>query len=107
MRFGRSAASASNSAPAPTGVRSGRRRAQFGWRTRILAASAAALALPLAAVVTVPAAASATPIAHPVRQTPPGGYQELMVPSPMGPVKVQVQWARRGGNAALLMLDGL
>lgn len=25
----------------------------------------------------------------------------------MGPVKVQVQWARRGGNAALYLLDGL
>lgn len=107
MRFGRSAAAASDSSPAPTGVRSGRRRAQFGWQARLLAAATAALALPLAATVTVPAVASATPIARPVHQTPPGGYQELMVPSQMGPIKVQVQWARRGGNAALLLLDGL
>lgn len=30
-----------------------------------------------------------------------------MVPSGMGPIKVQVQWAARGGNAALYLLDGL
>lgn len=30
-----------------------------------------------------------------------------MVPSSMGPIKVQVQWASRGGNAALYLLDGL
>ncbi|MBU3060219.1 esterase family protein [Nocardia sp. NEAU-G5] len=106
MRFGRSDASAPKSASVSKDVRSGR-RAQFGWRARLLAAGAAALALPLAAVVTVPTIATAAPVAHPVRQTPPGGYQDLMVPSSMGPIKVQVQWARHGGNAALLLLDGL
>ncbi|MFC9892580.1 alpha/beta hydrolase [Nocardia sp. NPDC127579] len=38
---------------------------------------------------------------------PAGGQQELMVPSSMGPIKVQVQWAARGGSAALYVLDGL
>ncbi|MBY4127526.1 esterase family protein [Rhodococcus fascians] len=36
-----------------------------------------------------------------------GTYEELWVPSSMGNVKVQVQWAARGGNAALYLLDGL
>lgn len=104
MRFGRSAASASDSAPMPSLVRLLRRRAQFGWRARIVAA----LALPLAVAVTVPVVAAATPVVStPMHQTPPGGYQDLMVPSQMGPIKVQVQWARHGGNAALLLLDGL
>ena len=31
----------------------------------------------------------------------------LLVPSTMGPIKVQVQWARRGGGAALYLLDGM
>jgi diacylglycerol O-acyltransferase/trehalose O-mycolyltransferase len=43
----------------------------------------------------------------PAQAGPRGGYAELAVPSTMGPVKVQVQWARRGGNAALYLLDGL
>ncbi|UFT00050.1 esterase family protein [Nocardia huaxiensis] len=38
---------------------------------------------------------------------PSGGYEELWVPSSMGPIKVQVQWAARGGSAALYLLDGL
>nr|WP_232851109.1 alpha/beta hydrolase family protein [Nocardia acididurans] len=38
---------------------------------------------------------------------PSGGYDELWVPSSMGPIKVQVQWAARGGSAALYVLDGL
>ncbi|MQY22396.1 alpha/beta hydrolase [Nocardia macrotermitis] len=108
MRFGRSAAPTSDSASASAGVSQGRRNARFGWRARLLAAGAAALALPLATAAAIPAVAVASPIVgHPVHQTPPGGYQELMVPSSMGPVKVQVQWARRGGNAALMLLDGL
>jgi diacylglycerol O-acyltransferase/trehalose O-mycolyltransferase len=45
--------------------------------------------------------------AQPVHQSPRGGYRELLVPSSMGPIKVQVQWARRGGGAALYLLDGL
>ena len=35
------------------------------------------------------------------------GTTELWVPSSMGNIKVQVQWAARGGNAALYLLDGL
>ncbi|WP_181992032.1 alpha/beta hydrolase [Rhodococcus qingshengii] len=50
-----------------------------------------------------PTAASATP----ARSAPWGGYDELWVPSSMGNIKVQVQWAARGGNAALYLLDGL
>ncbi|MGW0248015.1 alpha/beta hydrolase [Nocardia goodfellowii] len=38
---------------------------------------------------------------------PSGGREDLMVPSSMGPIKVQVQWASRGGSAALYVLDGL
>ncbi len=30
-----------------------------------------------------------------------------MVPSSMGPVKVQAQWAKNGGSAAIYLLDGL
>ncbi|MBF6328584.1 alpha/beta hydrolase [Nocardia transvalensis] len=99
MRFGRSAA--------PEGIQSGRRNAKLGWRTRLLAVSAAALALPIAAGVATPTVALASPLSAPVHHTPAGGYEELMVPSSMGPVKVQVQWARGGGNAALILLDGL
>lgn len=41
------------------------------------------------------------------RTSPQGGYSELWVPSSMGNIKVQVQWAARGGSAALYLLDGL
>ncbi|MEV6430876.1 alpha/beta hydrolase family protein [Nocardia sp. NPDC051463] len=50
--------------------------------------------------------ATAAPIHTPVLRAPAGGYQELFVPSSMGPIKVQVQWAHRGGSAALYVLDG-
>ncbi|NUS45344.1 MAG: esterase family protein [Mycobacteriaceae bacterium] len=79
----------------------GRRRGR-----RIVTALAAALVLPVAAGVAGTAVAGATPGA-PVHQAPNGGYQELLIPSSMGPIKVQVQWARRGGNAALILLDGM
>ncbi|MFQ6398121.1 alpha/beta hydrolase [Nocardia sp. KC 131] len=45
--------------------------------------------------------------AAPILRTPAGGGEELFVPSSMGPIKVQVQWAARGGRAALYVLDGL
>ncbi|MFF2087541.1 alpha/beta hydrolase [Nocardia sp. NPDC058176] len=45
--------------------------------------------------------------AAPVARTPAGGFEELFVPSSMGPIKVQVQWAARGGSSALYLLDGL
>ena len=105
MRFGRLAAPVSHSALASVPSPQRRRGAQRGWRTRILAAGAA-LALPIAAGAIAPAAVAA-PIHAPIHQTPAGGYDELMVPSSMGPIKVQVQWARNGGNAALMLLDGL
>nr|WP_308188497.1 alpha/beta hydrolase family protein [Nocardia spumae] len=105
MRFGRSAAPVSHSALASVPSPQRRQGAQRGWRTRLLAAGAA-LALPIAAGAMSPAAIAA-PIHAPVHQTPAGGYDELMVPSSMGPIKVQVQWARNGGNGALLLLDGL
>src|SRR5690606_41944888 len=99
MRFGRAAA--------PNTVPSGKRGAPRGWRHRILAVGAAALALPIAAGVAAPTAAIAAPVHGPVLRAPAGGYEELLVPSSMGPIKVQVQWAARGGNAALYLLDGL
>lgn len=98
MRFGRSAM--------PGGVRSGR-SAHRGWGARLLATGAAALAIPTAAAVAAPTIAIAAPIAGPVHRTPAGGYDELMVPSSMGPVKVQVQWAKNGGDKAIYLLDGL
>ncbi|MEV0029260.1 alpha/beta hydrolase family protein [Nocardia sp. NPDC050793] len=99
MRFGRAAA--------PKSVKSGRQGAPRGWRHRILGVGAAALALPIAAGLASPTVATAAPAHAPVLRAPAGGYEELMVPSQMGPIKVQVQWASRGGNAALYMLDGL
>ncbi|MDO3650953.1 alpha/beta hydrolase [Nocardia mangyaensis] len=45
--------------------------------------------------------------AAPVSRTPAGGFEELFVPSSMGPIKVQVRWAARGGSSALYLLDGL
>lgn len=98
MRFGRSAM--------PGGVQSGR-GAHRGWGARLLAAGAAALAIPTAAAVATPAVALAAPAFGPVHRTPAGGFEELMVPSSMGPIKVQVQWARNGGSSAIYLLDGL
>ncbi|AFT98107.1 alpha/beta hydrolase [Nocardia brasiliensis] len=98
MRFGRAAA--------PMRTKSGRRGAPRSWRQRILAVGAAALALPIAAGVAAPIA-TAAPVQAPVLRSPAGGFEDLMVPSSMGPIKVQVQWASRGGNAALYLLDGL
>ncbi|WWW21033.1 alpha/beta hydrolase family protein [Nocardia vulneris] len=87
-------------------TKSGRRGAPRSWRQRILAVGAAALALPIAAGVAAPIA-TAAPAQAPVLRSPAGGFEDLMVPSSMGPIKVQVQWASRGGNAALYLLDGL
>ncbi|OCF90793.1 mycolyltransferase [Nocardia brasiliensis] len=87
-------------------TKSGRRGAPRSWRQRILAVGAAALALPIAAGVAAPIA-TAAPVQAPVLRSPAGGFEDLMVPSSMGPIKVQVQWASRGGNAALYLLDGL
>ncbi|WP_069162025.1 alpha/beta hydrolase [Nocardia altamirensis] len=85
---------------------SGRRGAPRSWRQRILAVGASALALPIAAGVAAPIA-TAAPVHAPVLRAPAGGLEDLMVPSSMGPIKVTVQWASRGGNAALYLLDGL
>lgn len=69
-------------------------------RTMLKAALAGAAGLAGAATV----ATARPPIA---RAVPAGGYEELWVDSEMGPIKVQVQWARRGGSAALYLLDGM
>ncbi|WP_425297576.1 alpha/beta hydrolase [Nocardia asiatica] len=53
------------------------------------------------------AVATAAPTHAPILRAPAGGTTELSVPSSMGPIKVQVQWAARGGSAALYVLDGL
>nr|WP_255458578.1 alpha/beta hydrolase family protein [Nocardia sp. SYP-A9097] len=48
------------------------------------------------------------PVAEPAPAPPPRSrFAEFMVPSGMGPIKVQVQWAKNGGDAALYLLDGL
>jgi len=60
---------------------------------------AAAAWLVCAAAMLGPAPARAAPL-H-------SGYTELVVPSTMGPIRVQVQWARHGGSAALYLLDGM
>lgn len=99
MRFGSSAA--------PESSKLGRRGAPRGWRKWVLSAGAAALALPLAGGVVAPTLATAAPIAGPALRVPAGGFEDLMVPSTMGPIKVQVQWAKRGGSAALYLLDGM
>ncbi|MGV9836219.1 alpha/beta hydrolase [Nocardia niigatensis] len=78
----------------------GRARVKRVWR-RALAVAAAMAALPALA-----GPALAMP-AHPLHRAPAGGFEELMVPSSMGPIKVQVQWAKNGGDAALYLLDGL
>ncbi|MEU7221265.1 alpha/beta hydrolase family protein [Nocardia iowensis] len=87
-------------------TKSGRRGAPRSWRNRILAVGAAVMALPIAAGMAAPIA-TAAPVHAPVLRAPAGGFEDLMVPSSMGPIKVQVQWASRGGNAALYLLDGL
>ncbi|MGW6727261.1 alpha/beta hydrolase [Nocardia sp. NPDC055029] len=93
MRFGRTPASGLSDASSDP---------RLHRRLRALVAIAAAVAMPFSATV----AASAAP-ATPVLRAPAGGYEELMVPSVMGPVKVQVQWAKNGGSAALYLLDGM
>ncbi|MFE9322129.1 alpha/beta hydrolase [Nocardia sp. NPDC052278] len=61
----------------------------------------------LAAAVLLSSIGAAVATATPRLRTPAGGYEDLFVPSSMGPIKVQVQWAARGGSAALYVLDGL
>ncbi|WP_336086059.1 alpha/beta hydrolase [Nocardia sp. SSK8] len=61
----------------------------------------------VAAIVTSVLGVAVAVAAPPVLRTPAGGLEELAVPSSMGPIKVQVQWAARGGDAALYLLDGL
>ncbi len=73
-------------------------RGRSGWLTKILTVVATATVLSIGAI----------PVdAAPVMRTPAGGFEELVVPSSMGPIKVQVQWAARGGTSALYLLDGL
>lgn len=59
------------------------------------------------AAVVVSSIGMSVAAAAPVSRTPAGGFEELFVPSSMGPIKVQVQWAARGGSSALYLLDGL
>ncbi|TSE00847.1 esterase family protein [Skermania sp. ID1734] len=48
-----------------------------------------------------------TATAAPAHRLPAPGFTVLTVPSSMGPVKVEVQWAAHGGDAALYLLDGM
>lgn len=84
-------------------------RLSKGLRGRLLGAAAAALVLPVAAGVVGTTAATAAPAqSAPVsHRAPAGGFEEVFVDSDMGPIKVQIQWAARGGDAALYLLDGL
>ncbi|NNH68581.1 esterase family protein [Nocardia uniformis] len=84
-------------------ARSGRRRAIRGWLGKACTVIAAAVLVSSVGAAAAPAA----PIHAPVLRAPAGGYEELWVPSSMGPIKIQVQWAARGGGAALYVLDGL
>ncbi|MEV6333924.1 alpha/beta hydrolase family protein [Nocardia vinacea] len=61
----------------------------------------------LAAAVLLSSIGAEVATATPRLRTPAGGYEDLFVPSGMGPIKVQVQWAARGGSAAVYVLDGL
>ncbi|WP_433613237.1 alpha/beta hydrolase [Prescottella agglutinans] len=69
------------------------------------------VAMVLVAVISAMIALLAAPVASAEagapRAVPRGGYEELWVPSSMGNIKVQVQWAARGGSASLYLLDGL
>ncbi|WP_430335126.1 alpha/beta hydrolase [Rhodococcus sp. ACT016] len=85
-------------------MRLARPRLSQRLKQRLLGISAAALVVPLAAGIAGTSVASAAPVAH---RAPAGGYEEVFVDSSMGPVKVQIQWAARGGNASLYLLDGL
>ena len=75
---------------------------------RAMAIGAAALVLPLAAGIAGSAVAAAAPAhARPARPRPPADTKSCGCPPRWAPIKVQVQWAARGGNAALYLLDGL
>lgn len=64
-------------------------------------------AIVLAAAIAIGSAEAATTVPNPSHCAPAGGFEEVFVPSDMGPIKVQIQWAARGGGGALYMLDGL
>ncbi|MFM1726493.1 MULTISPECIES: alpha/beta hydrolase [Rhodococcus] len=85
-------------------MRFDRHRLTGRLKQRLLGVSAAALVLPVVAGIAGTAVATAAPVAH---RAPAGGYEEVFVDSSMGPIKVQIQWAARGGDAALYLLDGL
>lgn len=99
-------APASSAAPAPaSAAASAPASAPASAAASAPASASAPAAAPAApAAVTDPAPAAAEPAPEP---PPRPRFEELMVPSSMGPVKVQVQWAARGGDAALYLLDGL
>ncbi len=83
-------------------------RLRQGLRRRLLGTAAAALVLPVAAGLVGTTAAVAAPAQERRSRTARcSGFEEVFVESDMGPIKVQIQWAARGGDAALYMLDGL
>ncbi|WP_442790840.1 alpha/beta hydrolase [Nocardia sp. NBC_01327] len=86
-----------------TAALTGKRRVGFRWlRQAVTVVTTAVLVLSIGAGV-----AAAGPVHAPIVRAPAGGTQDLWVPSSMGKIKVQVQWAARGGSAALYLLDGL
>lgn len=74
------------------------------WRRAALSIASIVTAAAATLTITTPTVATATPLSH---RAPAGGYEEVFVPSSMGPIKVQIQWATRGGGAALYLLDGM
>ncbi len=84
-------------------MRSGGRLVARGWLWKTGAAVVAAVLVSSFGAVTADAAR-----VHPMRSRAPSGrFQELLVPSSMGPITVQVQFAAHGGSSALYLLDGL
>ncbi|WP_245670734.1 alpha/beta hydrolase [Nocardia flavorosea] len=88
-------------------MRGSRVRSDKRLRRWILRKAGAAGVLVLLIIWSGAVVAAAAPLGTPVLRAPAGEYQELMVPSGMGPIEVQVQWAARGGGSALYVLDGL
>ncbi|MEU7630871.1 alpha/beta hydrolase family protein [Nocardia sp. NPDC049220] len=86
-----------------TAARSGDQRVIRGWLRKTATVIATAALLSSVGV----AVAAAAPVQAPISRTPAGGADKLSVPSSMGSIEVQVQWAARGGSAALYVLDGL
>lgn len=77
---------------------------QWRWARRALTTATTAV-VGLAAILPVAQAKPEGPASS--CRMPAGTFETVTVPSSMGPVPVQIQWARHCGSAALYLLDGL